>query len=201
MLRPGHLSLHICHGWIPMWHWEPIYPNWFTDCEVLCADPVVDLHCVRLFTCIRMCSVYCFLGIPLGLIPGTSECMRMLPRSVRGIYRVQVDCVTELGIYYPPLGLVVSRRYPEGQLLSAFSKLLASYKVRFYFIVASISGVCVLRSTASGSVSWVGYSGLAYCVMRKNRGTREPTRFHLVTVEEDTHNSKKRRPLPAILGW
>ena len=64
----------------------------------------------------RMRSVYCFLGVPLGLIPGQSECMWMLPRLVRGIYRVQINCVTDLQICCPPLSLVVSRRYPEGQL-------------------------------------------------------------------------------------
>ena len=38
-----------------------------------------------------MCSVYCFPGVLLGLILGTSECTRMLPRSVRSMYRVQVN--------------------------------------------------------------------------------------------------------------
>ena len=55
------------------------------------------------------------LGVILGLIPGTLECTRMFPRLIRGIHWMQVNCVTTLGICCPPLGLVVSRRYPAGQ--------------------------------------------------------------------------------------
>ena len=54
-------------------------------------------------------SAFCvqFLGVLLGLILGTSECTRMLPRLIRSIYSVQANCVTDLGVCCPPLGLVV----------------------------------------------------------------------------------------------
>ena len=76
-------------------------PGWFADCEVLCASFIANLHYVRLFTCIRMSLVYCFRGVPLGLLPRTSECMWMLPWLVKGISRVQVNCETDLGICCP----------------------------------------------------------------------------------------------------
>ena len=101
-------------------------PLWFADFKVLCANSVTDLHRLRLFTCIRMRLVYYFPGVPLGLIPGTSECMQMLPRLVRGIYRMQVNCKTDLGICCPPFSLVVSRRYPEGQPVACVFRVAVS---------------------------------------------------------------------------
>lgn len=94
------------------------------DCEVLGANFIAVLHRVMLFTCIKMCLMCCFLGVPLGSFLRTSKCMQMLPRLIKGIYRVQENCVKDLGIRCPLLSLVVLRGYPEGQLLCAFSKLL-----------------------------------------------------------------------------
>ena len=66
-------------------------------------------------------STFCvqFVGVLLGLIPGISECTRMLLRPIRSVYSVQVNCVTDLGVCCPPLGLVVLSGQPEGQLVAA----------------------------------------------------------------------------------
>ena len=48
-----------------------------------------------------------FLGAPLGLILGTSKCVRMLLRLVRGIYEMQANRVGDLGVLSLPLSLVV----------------------------------------------------------------------------------------------
>ena len=95
------------------------------------------------------------LGVILSLIPGTSKCTRMLPRLVRSIYWMQVNCVTDLGNYCPPL----SRSHREGILRACCVRFPScrSSQVKFHFIIVSISSVCALRSNASGFASWVGY--------------------------------------------
>ena len=127
-----------------------------------------------LITCIRAHLTVQILGVILSLIPGTSECTWVLPRLVRGIYWMQVNCVTDLGNCRSPLSLVVSRRYPEGRPAVCVFRVAVFCRVRFRFVVASISGVGALRSTASGSASGVGYSGPTHCVKRRSRGARSP---------------------------
>ena len=116
--------------------------------------------------------------------------MQMLPRLVKGIYWMQVNCITDLGIRYPLLSLIVPSGYPEGQLLRAFSKLLVFFRFGFHFVIVWISGACTLQSTASGSASWVGYLDPAHCVERRIQAIREPTRFRLVTAEEDARSAE-----------
>ena len=64
--------------------------------------------------------------------------------------------MTDLGNYYPPL----SRSRREGILRACCVHFPScrSRRVSFRSAIASISGVCALRSTASGSASWFGYS-------------------------------------------
>ena len=57
------------------------------------------------------------LGVILVLIPGTFECMRMLPRLIRKIHALQGNCVTDLRVCCLPLVLVVPSSSPEDRLV------------------------------------------------------------------------------------
>ena len=108
------------------------------------------VHLIRRFPCILMCKRIEFQGVPPCLIP----------RNIRvytDVAEVSQECLSNAGILRdrPKNSLsatesVTPRRHPEG-LLCAFLKLPISPS-QVPGVVASISGVCTLRSTVDRTV-------------------------------------------------